>query len=184
MNLVAIPRHAAGIWEHEQWVVPTTKSRLLKDFEGWNEDLLILLRRIDKPEMWALHDHPPAKTYYKGRTALLGDAAHASTPNLGAGAGMAMEDAYILSNVIGRSVKREEDVEKAFQAYDAIQRPRSQALVVASREAGQLYDFILPWVRDNLEKVRMTINEKHRWLWEVDLPERMRAAKELMASYT
>ena len=31
-----------------------------------------------------------------GRVALLGDAAHALTPNMGQGAGMAMEDAAVL----------------------------------------------------------------------------------------
>ncbi|RAL66883.1 hypothetical protein DID88_007665 [Monilinia fructigena] len=37
----------------------------------------------------------------KGRIVLLGDAAHASTPHQGAGAGQAIEDAFILSNLLG-----------------------------------------------------------------------------------
>lgn len=183
MNVVAIPRKSDGVWDGEQWVVPATKDKLLKDFEGWDERLISLLKRIEKPEMWGLHDQPPTKTYYRGRMCILGDAAHASTPNLGAGTGMAMEDAYILSNVLG-DVRSADDIAKAFRAYDAIQRPRSQALVAISREAGQLYDFVYPGVGDDLEKVQETIGENFRWLWEVDLPGRMREAKELMANYT
>lgn len=60
--------------------------------------------------MWALFDHPPAKTYYKGRMCLSGDAAHASAPHQGAGAGMALEDAYIMSSLLS-AVQTSSDAE-------------------------------------------------------------------------
>ncbi|MBO9519106.1 MAG: FAD-dependent oxidoreductase [Porphyrobacter sp.] len=40
--------------------------------------------------------------WHKGRVVLLGDAVHASTPHLGQGAGMAIEDAIVLAEEIGR----------------------------------------------------------------------------------
>lgn len=47
-----------------------------------------------------LYDFPPIPRWTEGRVALLGDAAHATTPNLGQGACQAMEDALILSRKI------------------------------------------------------------------------------------
>ncbi len=55
-----------------------------------------------------------------GRAVLIGDAAHASSPSMAEGAGMAMEDALILAD----SLATEPDLDKALAAYDARRRPR------------------------------------------------------------
>jgi 2-polyprenyl-6-methoxyphenol hydroxylase-like FAD-dependent oxidoreductase len=51
--------------------------------------------------------------WHKGRVVLLGDAVHASTPHLGQGAGMAIEDAIVLTE----ELERASDPEAAFTAY-------------------------------------------------------------------
>ena len=51
--------------------------------------------------------------WHKGRIVLLGDAVHATTPHLGQGAGMAIEDAIVLAEEIGRH----DTPETAFAAY-------------------------------------------------------------------
>jgi 2-polyprenyl-6-methoxyphenol hydroxylase-like FAD-dependent oxidoreductase len=51
--------------------------------------------------------------WHKGRTVLLGDAVHASTPHLGQGAGMAIEDSLVLAEELGRHATPE----TAFAAY-------------------------------------------------------------------
>src|SRR5437016_2984616 len=53
----------------------------------------------------------------RGRVALLGDAAHALTPNMGQGAGMAMEDAAVLAEELSRAVRGETDVREALTRY-------------------------------------------------------------------
>ena len=67
-----------------------------------------------------------------GRIALLGDAAHAMTPDLGQGACQAFEDAVALASVL------EGDVEAALARYDAIRRPRTSALQRQCRRAHRL----------------------------------------------
>ena len=52
-------------------------------------------------------------TWHKGRVVLLGDAVHASTPHLGQGAGMAIEDSIVLAEELARH----DTVEAAFTAY-------------------------------------------------------------------
>lgn len=51
--------------------------------------------------------------WHKGRVVLLGDAVHATTPHLGQGAGMAIEDSIVLAEELGRHDKPEE----VFTAY-------------------------------------------------------------------
>ena len=51
--------------------------------------------------------------WHKGRVVLLGDAIHATTPHLGQGAGLAIEDALVLAEEVGRT----EEPEAAFSAY-------------------------------------------------------------------
>ncbi|MDF1679057.1 FAD-dependent oxidoreductase [Ponticaulis sp.] len=49
----------------------------------------------------------------KGRIALLGDAVHATTPHLGQGAGLAIEDALVIADELSKS----DNVEEAFRNY-------------------------------------------------------------------
>ncbi|MFD1612299.1 FAD-dependent oxidoreductase [Sphingomonas tabacisoli] len=67
--------------------------------------------------------------WHRGRVVLLGDAVHASTPHLGQGAGMAIEDAIVLADELTRAASPDE----AFQAYRARRFERCEYIVSASR---------------------------------------------------
>ncbi len=70
--------------------------------------------------------------WHKGRIVLLGDAVHATTPHLGQGAGMAIEDAVVLADELARA----ETPEIAFSAYQARRRARCEFTVRLSRAIG------------------------------------------------
>ena len=67
--------------------------------------------------------------WHKGRIVLLGDAVHATTPHLGQGAGMAIEDAVVLAEELARSP----DPETAFRAYRERRFERCRFIVTTSR---------------------------------------------------
>jgi len=67
------------------------------------------------------------------RVALVGDAAHAMTPNLGQGAGQALEDVAVLTRVLATT-----PVPDAVAAYARIRRPRVSALHRRSRTMGRV----------------------------------------------
>lgn len=69
-----------------------------------------------------------------GRVALLGDAAHAMTPNLGQGACQALEDAVTLAAELAAGP----DVVSALTRYDAVRRPRAEGVARAARRVGRL----------------------------------------------
>ncbi len=66
--------------------------------------------------------------WHKGRVVLLGDAVHATTPHLGQGAGMAIEDSLVLADEIGRH----DTPEAAFTAYHDRRFDRCRYIVDAS----------------------------------------------------
>lgn len=66
--------------------------------------------------------------WHKGRIVLLGDAVHATTPHLGQGAGMAIEDSLVLAD----ELSRHDDIETAFTAYHARRFDRCAYIVRAS----------------------------------------------------
>ena len=68
-----------------------------------------------------------------GAAVLLGDAAHAMTPNIGQGAGMAMEDAAVLAEELARGA----EIEHALGNYARRRKPRVETVVRVSREVGK-----------------------------------------------
>lgn len=66
--------------------------------------------------------------WHKGRVVLIGDAAHTTTPHLGQGAGMAIEDAIVLAEELDRA----RDCESAFRAFRARRFERCRYIVEAS----------------------------------------------------
>lgn len=66
--------------------------------------------------------------WHVGRIVLLGDAVHATTPHLGQGAGMAIEDAIVLADELGKH----ETPEAAFTAYRARRFERCRYIVEKS----------------------------------------------------
>ncbi|TVY43531.1 6-methylsalicylic acid decarboxylase, partial [Lachnellula occidentalis] len=178
MNVVAF-RNKDGDWEDERWVLPTKKEDMINDFAGWGESVQRIISLMENPDVWALFDHPPAPTYYKGRFAILGDAAHASTPHQGAGAGQAIEDAYIITHLLGR-VNCVDDIEDAFRAYDAVRRPRSQKVVVTSRDAASLYEFEDETVGTDLDLLKKNLETRMNWIWDEDLVQQLKTAQDTM----
>ncbi|CAI5973721.1 unnamed protein product, partial [Closterium sp. NIES-65] len=70
------------------------REKILRAFEGW--DVVEQVVKATPPDLILerrVLDLPPLPFWVKGRTALLGDAAHAVTPGLGQGANLAFEDA-------------------------------------------------------------------------------------------
>ncbi len=98
----------------------------------------------------------------------MGDAAHATTPFQGQGAGQAIEDALVLSTLLGR-VRDPMLIPNAFAAYDQVRRPRSQRVVTTSREAGRLYGMMAEGVGGDLEKIRERTGRRMEWIWNRDL---------------
>ncbi|MGA9748384.1 MAG: FAD-dependent monooxygenase [Nocardioides sp.] len=111
-------------------------------FGTWHHPIPDLLDATDSSSVQQLPieelAHAPA-TFVRGRTALLGDAAHAMTPNLGQGANQALEDAATLSALLGRvagATTPADAVAAALQRYDIVRTGRTAGIALQARRIG------------------------------------------------
>ena len=87
------------------------------------------------PLLWNdILDLAPLQQFAFGRVVLTGDAAHATTPNLGQGACQAIEDALVLANCL----EKYPDGEVAFKVFERKRLARTGEIIRTSRQIGQL----------------------------------------------
>lgn len=79
-----------------------------------------------------IYDIKPLSTYIYDRICLLGDAAHATTPNMGQGAGQSIEDAYELMVAL----KNTHTIVDAFRKYDRNRVKKANKVIKLSRQIG------------------------------------------------
>ncbi len=112
--------------------------------------------------------------WVRGRVALLGDSAHAMSPGLGQGAGMAMEGAAVLAEEIAAASAGVRAPAAALVRYEQRRRARVEAIARLSRriiEQGQLASPVRCWLRNrrirrdglDVERMQATLTELLRW---------------------
>ncbi|KAJ3543230.1 hypothetical protein NM688_g5882 [Phlebia brevispora] len=122
-------------------VTPVDSETLLKEYQDFGSEVTGLLRCVQKPNQWTIDVvYPALQSYVQGRVALLGDAAHAMLPHLGAGSGQGIEDAEMLAELLGHPQTTLENVEEILKVYDEIRRPRAQKVWEGSVHAGRVVD--------------------------------------------
>lgn len=73
------------------------------------------------------------KNWFKKNLCLIGDAAHATTPNMGQGACQAIEDAYVLSKCLSNY-----NYTEAFSCYQNLRLPKAHTVVNKSWTLGKI----------------------------------------------
>jgi 2-polyprenyl-6-methoxyphenol hydroxylase-like FAD-dependent oxidoreductase len=85
-----------------------------------------------------IEDIDPLPRWSSGRVVLMGDAAHAATPNEGRGASEALEDASALAGRLGRADRGSQtEVVSALQAFEAARKPVTSDVQRRSRAKGK-----------------------------------------------
>ncbi|QLY30064.1 FAD-dependent monooxygenase [Nocardia huaxiensis] len=116
-------------------------AEVQRRFAHWPDPVPALLAAVSPNAVLRhdIYDLPPLDSFIRPRAALLGDAAHAMTPNMGQGANQALEDAVTLAAVLdGRSL------DAALTEYDLLRRPRTQAIARRSHLIGQVAQWSFP----------------------------------------
>ena len=120
-------------------------AELVRLFGRWHEPIPGLLA-ITRPQDVLRHDvaelAAPLPSFHRGRAALLGDAAHPMTPNLGQGACQALEDAAVISWLAARTGP--DAVTGMLARYTAARLPRTTDVVRWSRRAATMTTWASP----------------------------------------
>jgi 2-polyprenyl-6-methoxyphenol hydroxylase-like FAD-dependent oxidoreductase len=113
----------------ESWSAMGDVGELRKAYEGFHHDVRAVLEACRDCHKWAILDRDPLPRWSDGRVALLGDACHPMTPYMAQGAATAIEDAAVLA----RCLTEVDDIEPAFQRYEAHRKPRTSRIQAISR---------------------------------------------------
>ncbi|GJE94484.1 FAD/NAD(P)-binding domain-containing protein [Phanerochaete sordida] len=139
VGMATIPE-AEGSPYTKPWVSESSREEVLACFQNWEPEAEELVKLVQKPLKWAVHQLHPLPTYIDRRVALLGDAAHAMTPHQGAGAGQAIEDAFILAGLLGDPSVTKNNLTDALEAYNHVRVPFANKIIGTSRHAGAMYE--------------------------------------------
>lgn len=133
VNVVAIVEEA---FDKPGWSARADYRFVAERFRDWCAEVRALVSAPAPWQKFAINVVDPSGPWVAGRTALLGDAAHAMVPFLAQGAAMAIEDAAVLGRELAA---RPDDVPAAFAAYETERKVRVSRVWNAARRTGDHY---------------------------------------------
>ncbi|KAH7471972.1 hypothetical protein FOMA001_g13194 [Fusarium oxysporum f. sp. matthiolae] len=173
LNVAAFVRDS-GDWPHDQkHTVSANKDDIVDSFSRFGPYVRDLVKLLpDELNRWGMFDtlDHPLSSFTNGRITLAGDAAHGTTPHVGYGAGMGIEDATVLTAVLeqaamvlkkgDRGISKEDALVHAFETYDSVHRERAQWLVRISRRQGELVKWEVPEIGGDWDRIYKDMDER------------------------
>jgi salicylate hydroxylase len=168
-------------WNEIGWSAAGNRAEILRHFARWSwadraRDLLAIPEQWLK---WALYDRKTPFAGGVGPVTLIGDAAHPMLPFLAQGAGMAIEDAAVLADMLGKYL---DDPADALRGYEGARWHRTARAQSASRRQGRIYGLTGPEALVRNLAMRAVGGERLRarydWLYDWQPPENFQSASQ------
>lgn len=188
LNVVAFVTDPKDWPYKDKLTAPADKTEAVEAFSSFNPAVRAIMdmlpSKLDKWAVFDTYDHP-VPTYVSGRVCISGDAAHASAPYHGAGAGFCIEDAVVLTMLIASAAKmmahksskcKPELICAALDTYNAIRLERTRWLVESSRFVGEMYEWQDPKIGRDAEKCGHEIDWRSHKIWDYDIDAMVRDA--------
>jgi len=172
INVVAIVHDD---WDEIGWSAAGERTEVMRHFSGfaWADTARALVALPERWLKWALYDRAEPFSAGNGPVTLIGDAAHPMLPFLAQGAGMAIEDAAVVADMLG---KYRDDPADALRAYEGARWHRAFRAQQASRNQGRIYGMSGPPALIRNLSMRAMGGEKllsrYDWLYSWRPPER------------
>ena len=157
-------------WQEESWSAKGTHDECHACFKGWSADIHAMIDNIATPFKWALFNRTPLTQWSVGRVSLVGDACHSMLPMLAQGAGMALEDGYVLARALEAA---DGDIAQGLKRYEQARIERTTKVVLGSAENGRRFQ---SRTLANAEEAQAYVDRE----WT---PEKVRARYEWLFTY-
>lgn len=121
-----------------------TSEMLQARFSNYPKPVRMALKNAsDAKLIWGdIQDLPPLKQFSFGNIVLIGDAAHATTPNMGQGACQAIEDAVILA----QEMEKTNNPATAFKSFEKRRIKRTHEIIRNSEMIGKVAQLENPYL--------------------------------------
>ena len=134
--------------------VKATDVDLSDVFQGFHADVLRIISATKKEQIISgeIVDLKPIDRWHDENVCLVGDAAHATTPNLGQGACQAVEDAYAIWKLLDDGVP----IEVAIAQYEKLRKKKAHTIVTRSWTIGKMAHIenrLGVWLRNRVMKL-------------------------------
>ncbi|KAJ7200236.1 salicylate 1-monooxygenase sala [Mycena haematopus] len=159
----------------------STRDAALKDFKDFGPDVKKILGLTPAElNVWAIFDMGNSlPTFTKGRLVVTGDAAHATSPHHGSGAGFAIEDSAVLAELLAdERVKTPKDIEAAFSAFNDVRLERDHWLVKSSRFVGDCVEGMNQDIGMDWEKFHQEMVQRYDVVMGIDISKQAQLAKD------
>ncbi len=141
LNIVAVQERAA--WTAESWSAQDDPQNLRDAFADFGPEVQQMLAEVGQVNLWGLYRHKVADVWHAPGVALLGDAAHPTLPFLAQGASMALEDGWVLADVLAQQA----DQDQALSGYQARRIDRVRRVIGAANSNARKYHLAFPPLR-------------------------------------
>jgi salicylate hydroxylase len=192
-NMVAFVTSKDDWSDYHKLTRSAHRSDAQRDFKGFSSDVhkLLALAKDDldvvRPSrhlafrltlsdrdipQWAIFHlgDNPLPHYNKSSVVLVGDAAHATSPHHGAGAGMCVEDSAVLAELLALpEVRDARSIEKAFAVYNEVRRERDNFVVQSSAHQGEAYEFLAPGIGKDFDRIKKEMMTRNARITDVDI---------------
>lgn len=113
------------------------KNQLLSMFRGWHHPIPDLITKTDEAAILRndCYDRKPTRGWSQGHAILVGDAAHPTTPNMGQGGCMALEDALVLTKLL---IAQPRNIPALLQQFEQMRFARTRRITKISRSFGTI----------------------------------------------
>jgi 2-polyprenyl-6-methoxyphenol hydroxylase-like FAD-dependent oxidoreductase len=112
--------------------IDALQRELMAIFRGYHQPIETIIHKMQAPLKMNIYDIQSLPKWNQGRVVLIGDSAHAVSPNSGQGASMAMEDAMYLAKLL----RDMSDYRQVFEQFEAHRKPRVEKIVAEGRRRG------------------------------------------------
>jgi 2-polyprenyl-6-methoxyphenol hydroxylase and related FAD-dependent oxidoreductases len=117
-------------WDFQEAFIDSSREEMFEAFQGYHPTVQALIECTESVTKWPLRNRNPLPLWSRGRLVLLGDACHPMKPHMAQGAGMAIEDAAMLTRCLQETGLT--DYQNAFALYEANRKDRATRVQAVS----------------------------------------------------